>query len=285
MSGRVVRVLHLSDIHCGRTFVPQHIAAAEQLAAAMSFNAIVISGDLSQRARAQEFREARVVLDRFARLAPIITVPGNHDTAWWRAPFGMGDASRLHEDWRALIQPDTEPTLRVPGVSVVGLNSAAGMLPRAITWYPRHWRVKGALTNAQLADARARLAASPAGDLRVLVLHHNIVRGRLSNRWGLTRPQHVLELIAASGADVVCAGHDHEERAELVQRAGGSVVSSTANTLASRARGHRKSALTVLEATDETITLTVWSYDEASARFLAGAVFSVPRMKRAERAE
>lgn len=277
MSGRVVRVLHISDIHCGRNCVPQHLAAAEQLAAAMSFDAVVISGDLTQRARPQEFRDARLQLERYAEIAPVITVPGNHDTAWWRAPFGIGDASRLHEEWRELIQQETEPTLRVPGVSLVGLNSAAGMLPRAITWYPRHWRVKGALSEAQLRGARERLQASPPGDLRVLVLHHNIVRGRLSNRWGLTRPQRVLDAIAASGAEVVCTGHDHEERVELVQRAGGSVISSTANTLSSRARGRRASALNVIEASDTNIAVTVHSFDSTVGVFVAADTQVFPR--------
>jgi 3',5'-cyclic AMP phosphodiesterase CpdA len=216
MSGRLLRVLHISDVHLGRHYVPQHVAAAEKLAAALPLDAIVISGDLSQRARVHEFRAARVVLDRFAAIAPIITVPGNHDTAWWNAPFGLGSASRLHARFRALIQPETEPTVRLPGLSMVGLNSAAGMLPRAITLYPRHWRVKGALTAEQLDGARTRLAASPAGDLRILVLHHNVLRGRLSKRWGLRHPETVLDALGASGADIVCAGHDHEERVELV---------------------------------------------------------------------
>ncbi len=269
MSGRLLRVLHISDVHLGRNFVPHHVAAAERLAAASLFDAIIISGDLSQRARTHEFRDARAVLDRFAAIAPIITVPGNHDTAWWHAPFGIGSASRLHERFRALIQPDTEPTVRLPGLSLIGLNSAAGMLPRAITLYPRHWRVKGALTEGQLRDARARLEASPAGDLRILVLHHNVVRGRLSKRWGLRRPEWVMDELAASGADVVCAGHDHEERVELITRGTGRFVSSTANTLSRRVRGHRASAVNVIEADAECIVVTPWSYDP-SGEFVAG---------------
>ncbi len=277
MSARVVRVLHISDIHCGHSFVPAQVAAAERVAVVHKPDAIVVSGDLTQRARVEEFREARRVLDRFAALAPVVTVPGNHDTAWWHAPFGLGNRSRLHERWRALVQPDTEPTLRVPGLSIVGLNSSAGMLPHAITWYPRHWRVKGALTDPQLADARARLAESPPGDLRILVLHHNVVRGRLSNRWGLTRPQQMLDAIAGSGAQVVCAGHDHEERVELVQRASGSVIASTANTLSSRMRGHRPSAIAMIEADAGMISVAPWSFDSTVREFVAGEPRRFPR--------
>ncbi len=274
MIGRAVRVLHISDIHCGHPFVPQHVAAAERLAAALSLDAIVVSGDLSQRAREHEFHEARVVLDRFAAIAPLITVPGNHDTAWWHAPFGMGVATRLHERWRDVIQEETEPTLRVPGVSLIGVNSSNGMLPQTLTWYARDWRVKGGVTDAQFAHATARLEASPSGDLKVLVLHHNVVRGRLSNRWGLARPEHSLDLIAASGAHVVCSGHDHEERVEVVTRGGRAVVVSTANTLSGRMRGHRPSAVNVIEASGKNVTVAVHTFDAQSQSFAPGPATS-----------
>ena len=282
MSARAVRVLHLSDIHCGYAFVPDHVAAAEALAAAMSresgsLDAIVVSGDLSQRARAHEFRKARGVLDRFRAIAPLIVVPGNHDTQWWQAPFGLGQRSRLHARWREIIAEETEPTLRVPGVSLIGMNSSAGMLPHALTWNARDWRVKGGLTRAQLDFARERLAQSAPGDLRILVLHHNLVRGRLSRRWGLTRPLHMIDELSALGAHVVCAGHDHEERVEQLRSTRGAVVSSTANTLSSRVRGHRAVALNVIEGNATSLTITVWSYDAGSRVFVAGVPQSFAR--------
>lgn len=256
-----VRVLHVSDIHCGHPFVAEHVAAALEVAAASRFDAIVISGDFSQRARVHEFERARAILDRFRAIAPTLEVPGNHDTAWWHAPFGWGDASRLHEGYQRYINPVLEPVVRVPGVTMVGLNSAAGMLPQAVTWYPRDWRVKGGLTGAQLDSATRALAASPAGDLRLLVVHHNVVRGRLSNRWGLKQPTAALDRIAAMSVDVVCTGHDHEERTEVVSRAGGRFVVSAANTLSSRIRGHRASALNVIEANATTVTVRAWTYN------------------------
>jgi predicted phosphodiesterase len=129
-----------------------------------------------------------------------------------------------------------------------------------LTWYPRDWRVKGGLTVGQLRDGHARLAASPAGDLRVLVVHHNVVKGRLSRRWGLARPQATLDAIAAMPVDVVCSGHDHEERVEVVERATGRFVVSTANTLSSRMRGHRPSAVNVIEADATAVRVTAWGF-------------------------
>jgi 3',5'-cyclic AMP phosphodiesterase CpdA len=256
-----IRLLHVSDIHCGRPFVAAHVEAALAVAEASPWNAIIISGDLSQRAREHEFIAARAIVDRFRAIAPTMLVPGNHDAAWWHAPFGWGDFSRVHARYRAFIDATTEPTLRLPGVTLVGLNSAWGTNPESLTWYPRDWRVKGGLTPAQLHDARQRFAAAPADDLRVLVVHHNVVRGRLSNRWGLKQPQRVLDALAAMPVDVVCTGHDHEEQVVLVERVNGRFVASAANTLSNRMRGHRPSAINVIEASPTHLEVRAWPFD------------------------
>lgn len=258
------RVLHVSDIHCGFPFVADHVAAALDVAAASRFDAIVVSGDFSQRARVKEFERARGILDQFRAIAPTLEVPGNHDTAWWHAPFGWGDAQRLHEGYKQYINPVLEPVMRVPGVTMVGLNSASGMLPQAVTWYPRDWRVKGGLTASQFEWAGQALAASPPGDLRLLVVHHNVVRGHLSHRWGLKQPEIALDRIAGMSVDVVCTGHDHEERTEVVQRRTGRFLVSAANTLSSRSRKRRPSALNVIEATATQVTVRAWGYHQGA---------------------
>lgn len=247
-----------------------HVEAALDLARGARWDAIVMSGDVSQRARVHEFREARVWLDRFAACAPLMVVPGNHDTAWWHAPFGWGEADALHTRYREHISAELEPVLHLPGVSLVGLNSSLGMLPPALTWYPRDWRVKGGLTQKQMDAARHHLAGAPADNLRIAVVHHNVVKGRLSRRWGLARPQRQLDALAALDVDVICSGHDHEERLEVVMRATGQFVASTANTLSNRMRGHRPSAITVIEANAHELTLCAWPFDPAARAFAPG---------------
>lgn len=267
---RPVRLLHVSDIHCGRPFVAAHVDAALAVARDGHWDAIIISGDVSQRAREHEFLAARAIIDRFRAIAPTLLVPGNHDAAWWYAPFGLGDFSRVHARYRAHIDAELEPVLRVPGVTLVGLNSAWGTNPESLTWYPRDWRVKGGLTPAQFASAEARLGAAPPGDLRVLVVHHNVVRGRLSNRWGLKQPQRVLTSLARLPVDLVCTGHDHEERIEVVARDGAEFLVSAANTLSSRMRGHRPSAINVIEADATDVHCRAWPFDGRA--FVPGAM-------------
>ena len=162
-----VRLLHISDIHFGRSYVEAHVAAAEALAAEVAsseapFDAIILSGDLSQRARTREFLAARALLGRLERVAPVLVVPGNHDAQWWKAPFGIGKHAGVHARWHSVIGRELEPTLRVPGVSIIGLNSAAGVMPWTLTVNPRDLRVKGGLTRAQLADAKRRVDVESA---------------------------------------------------------------------------------------------------------------------------
>lgn len=279
MNNPSLRILHVSDIHYGFPFVKEHLDAALELARSAPLTAIVASGDFSQRAREREFRQAARLLAAMREIAPVLTVPGNHDTAWWHAPFGIGNSEALHEGYRHWIASDLEPTLRLPGLSIVGLNSAWGMLPAALTWYPRDWRVKGGLSVEQLERAATELAASPDGDLRLLVVHHNVLRGRLSRRWGLARPRETLDLIAALPADVVATGHDHEERIEVVERSSGVFLLSAANTLSRRVRGHRPSALNIIEADEASIRVQAWVY--ADGRFVPGsAKAEMPRQHR-----
>jgi 3',5'-cyclic AMP phosphodiesterase CpdA len=270
MMSRQVRLLHLSDIHCGRPYVEQHVEAAFAVAKSMPIDAIVVSGDLTQRARKHEFLQARAILGRLEKIAPTLVIPGNHDAQWWNAPFGIGNRANVHERWRTFVQQETDPTLTVPGATIVGLNSAPGIMPWTLTLNPRDLRVKGGLTRDQLENARERMSATPAGDLRVLVVHHNVLRGNLSNRWGMARPERTLDAIAAMQPHVVCTGHDHEERLETVSRNGTQFLVATANTLSSRMRGRRASSFNVIEWDGQGIRATAWLFDESSKHFHAG---------------
>lgn len=264
MSDRPTRILHLSDVHFGRPHVPAHVAAAEEFAAAGEFDAIAVSGDLSQRARRREFEQARALLTRLGDIAPVLVVPGNHDAAWWFAPLGIGPVSFIHAGYRKWISADLEPTLQVRGATIVGLCSAPGIRLHTLTKRPRDLSVKGALTQLQFDDARARFDHAPAGDLKVLVVHHNIVPGELSQRWGLTKHEMMLDAIVSTGADVVLSGHDHQEKVQHVERESGSFVASTAGTLSNRSRGARPSSLVTVVADAGTLEVRPYLYDAKS---------------------
>lgn len=275
-----VRLLHLSDVHYGRPHVPEHVAAVERFVATRSFSAIVVSGDVSQRARGGEFRQARSLLQRLSTHAPLLCVPGNHDTAWWFGVLNIGVPPLIHYGYRKYINRDLEPTLRVDGATIVGLNSSPGIQRQTLTKRPRDLSVKGALTDAQLADATRRFASAPPGDLKVLVVHHNVVPGELSQRWGLTRHDAMLDAIAATGADLTLSGHDHQEKIERVERRAGTFIATTSGTVSNRSRGGRNGSFMVVDADPTRITVTPWMYAPARGEFEAMTPLVAERVAR-----
>ncbi len=192
----MVTVFHVSDLHFGRPFVPEQIEAIETIIQERRFDVVAISGDLSQRARSGEFQRAQAFIRDANRVSKTIVVPGNHDVVWWKAPFGIGDGERPYENYRRYISEDLEPVLRVPGATFVGLNSAHGVTRHTLTWRLRDISIIGAIRRSQVDHAREEFEGSPADDARVIVMHHNPVKGELSGRHGLKDTRKVLGAFA-----------------------------------------------------------------------------------------
>ena len=257
----MTRILHVSDLHFGRPAVPAQIDAIEALIQAERFDVVAISGDLSQRARAGEFQRAAVFIRDTERVSKVIVVPGNHDVAWWYAPLGMGNDERKYQNYERYISAELEPVLRTGGATFVGLNTSHGVTRRTLTWNLRDISIIGDLTPPQLARARAQFAESRAGDARVIVMHHNPVKGELSQRHGLKDTRKILGAFADMGVNLVLCGHDHQEAVHYIEHTKKGTVISTAGTVSNRSRGGRPSSLNVITISPAEIDVTtfVWS--------------------------
>jgi 3',5'-cyclic AMP phosphodiesterase CpdA len=109
--------------------------------------------------------------------------------------------------------------------------------------------------------AKQEFDASPADDARIIVMHHNPVKGELSQRHGLKHTRRILGAFANIGVDVVCCGHDHQEAIHFVEHTRRGTVISTAGTVSNRSRGGRPSSVNVVtigRAEIEVRTL-IWS--------------------------
>jgi 3',5'-cyclic AMP phosphodiesterase CpdA len=270
-------ILHVSDLHFGRPAVPAQIDNVEALVASRRFDVVAVSGDVSQRARAGEFQRAAVFLRDAARVSKTIIVPGNHDVMWWRAPLGFGAEEALYQSYRTYISRELEPVLRVPGITMVGLNTAQGVLPQTLTWNVRDISIIGHLRKSQIERARAEFAKSPAGDARVIVMHHNPVKGELSQRHGLKETRRVLGAFAEMGVDLVLCGHDHQEAVHFVEHTKKGTVISTAGTVSNRSRGGRPSSANVIEITPASIDVTTLVWSTESQAFEPGPHKCFPR--------
>ncbi|MBI2796249.1 MAG: metallophosphoesterase [Gemmatimonadetes bacterium] len=227
--------------------VPAQVEAIERLVAEQRFDAVAISGDLTQRARTSEYKRAAAFLQAVERTSPAIAVPGNHDVRWWFAPLHLGRRAAMFGAWQRALRRPIEPVLRVPGVTLVGLNTSQGITPRTLTWNMRDLSVIGDLRPAQVKWAAAQFGGSPAGDARVIVMHHNPVKGELSRRHGLKHTPQILGAFADIDVDVVLCGHDHQEAIHEVLHTRRGTIVSTAGTVSSRSRGGRPSSVNVID--------------------------------------
>jgi predicted phosphodiesterase len=111
---------------------------------------------------------------------------------------------------------------------------------------------------------QAAFAKAEPGLPRVLVVHHNVLRGQMSQRMGLARWRRAQRRIVESGADVVLCGHDHQEGAEMLD---GRVVVSTAGTLSTRGRGGRPGSFNFVTIDPAAVQVTFFRWDPGKRRF------------------
>ena len=174
----MLTVFHVSDLHFGRPTVPEQIESIESIIQERRFDVVAISGDLSQRAHSGEFQRAQAFIRDANKVSKTIVVPGNHDVVWWKAPLGLVDKDRPYENYRRYISEDLEPVLRVPDATFVGLNTAQGVTRHTLTWRLRDISIIGAIRRSQIDRAREEFEGSPSDAARVIVMHHNPVKGR-----------------------------------------------------------------------------------------------------------
>ena len=186
-------VLHISDTHFG-TEQPRVVEALVALAAQQRPDVVVLSGDITQRARPAQFRAAKAFVDRLG--APVVAVPGNHDIAlfdlWARF-------TRPYARYAKAFGSDLEPVHASPDLLVVCVNTT------------RAWRHKhGEVSAAQIDRVASLLAAASAQQLRVVVVHQPAAVTRAEDHVNLLRGhQAALRAWSAAGADLVLGGHIH----------------------------------------------------------------------------
>jgi 3',5'-cyclic AMP phosphodiesterase CpdA len=266
----VTTVFHVSDLHFGWPAVPEQIDAIEQIIQNQKFDVVAISGDLSQRSRSGEFQRAAVFIRDAKKVSRVITIPGNHDVAWWKAPLGFGEKPKVYANYRKFIDRNLEPVLHAPGATFVGINTAHGVTRRTLTWNLRDISIIGDIHKKQLDKAAELFAKSAPRDARVIVMHHNPVRGELSQRHGLKNTQKILGAFAEMGVDLILCGHDHQESVHYIEHTRKGTVISTAGTVSNRSRGGRPSSVNVIDIQPETIAVTTWVWSNVERTFVKG---------------
>ena len=186
-------LMQISDPHFG-TERPQVVEALIALAQRERPDLVVLSGDITQRAHADQFAAARAFADRLG--APFVAIPGNHDIPLLDLPTRM---FRPYARYREAFGAELSPVHASAGLLVVCVNTT------------RRWRHKnGAVSPREIEQVAARLAEVKPGQLRVVVVHQPAAVPRAKDAHDLLRGHApALRRWAEAGADVVMGGHIH----------------------------------------------------------------------------
>lgn len=189
------QILHISDIHFGPHFRPETADAIRDLVARRQPDLVAISGDLTQRAKIGQMRDARQWVDSLE--TPSLAVPGNHDVPMYRvwerllAPYGI---------YQQYFDQDMEPIWEDDELFVVGVNTAF------------NWTVKdGRVTPASLRRLAQVLEAVPRTKAKIVVAHHHLIPPPRFDTQRVTRhAREAVELFSRLGVEMVLSGHLHQ---------------------------------------------------------------------------
>lgn len=217
------RLFHISDVHFG---VEDRAALAEvaRAVAAERPDAVVCTGDLTQRAKHSEYAAAR---EWFARLGvPVVLQPGNHDMPYYNP-------------WERF----TDPFRRYRGLERAvggGLQSDDVVLVPFLTTVPAQWRFPwsdGVVKAPALTETLAALTALKDDPRHKLVIaHHPLLGPHDAGANPTIGGDAAFAALAAAGADAALSGHIHVPIDEVRERGGHAMRMIGAGTLSTRLR-------------------------------------------------
>jgi 3',5'-cyclic AMP phosphodiesterase CpdA len=196
------RIVHISDLHFGRTD-ELLVAALISKVRKLEPDALVVSGDLTQRARLAEFREARQFLDVFE--CPQVVVPGNHDVPLVNL---INRFFKPLDNYRRHISENLFPTYQDGELAIIGINTA-----RSFT------KASGSISGPQIEYARRFFCSVNPNVIKIIVTHHPFdFSETVDDKHLVRRARHAVAALATCQADLYLAGHSHVPFAGLSER-------------------------------------------------------------------
>lgn len=217
-----MRLFHVSDVHFGAEDSAA-IGWFADVVKAEQPDAIIMTGDLTMRARPHEFTAAAKWLESLER--PVTVEVGNHDLPYFDLWGRFVTPYRRYQALERMI----ERPLDIKGVSVVPLKTTARF----------QWRLnwsKGYVATRALQQSLALAEAVPRDDLVFVACHHPLVEADTRMSSQTRRGAAALAALAAAGADAVLTGHVHDPF-DIAHDVGGRTVRLIgAGTLSERIR-------------------------------------------------
>jgi len=270
------RLLHISDLHFGSPYVPRVGEALLRAAPELNPHAIIVSGDLTQRAKAEQFREARAFIDQLPHV-PRLVVPGNHDVPLYRVAERLTDP---HKYYREYISAELDSVLGLDEAVIVGLDSTA----------PRRSITNGRLHAGQLEFCSEAFAEAPDQAVRIVVAHHHFAPAPdYLHDQTMPHSRRAVNRFVDLGVELILGGHlhrayignsldfypgNHRDRGIVIVQCG------TSTSRRGRGREKEKNSFNVIDIDREMIHVTHFMYFDEDGRFDPFSRYLFPRRGR-----
>lgn len=187
-------LLHISDTHFGTEEMPV-VHALRALVREQRPDAVILSGDITQRARRAQFAAARAFCDSLG-VARLLTLPGNHDIPLYNV---AARAFSPYGGYMAAFGRELEPELEWDDVLVVGVNTTRA-----------HRHKDGEVSVRQINRVVERVRRARRDQLRVVVTHQPACVTRPEDEPNrLHGGEQAVQSWSRAGADLVLGGHIH----------------------------------------------------------------------------
>jgi 3',5'-cyclic AMP phosphodiesterase CpdA len=192
----MLKILHISDLHFGPPYMPKVGEALLRIAPQLEPTLIVASGDFTQRAKREQFAEARAFLDRLPPL-PLVVTPGNHDVPLYRVAERLFEPYDLYQEF---IYKELDYVAQVDNAFIVSINSTAPT--RAIS--------NGRIFLDQLDFCTRAFREAPEESVRILVSHHHFAPAPDYERdQVMPKAKRAMNRFNDLGVELILGGHLH----------------------------------------------------------------------------
>jgi Icc protein len=224
-----VVIAQISDLHCGSIYYRPHLAATVVAEVnELSPDVVVVTGDLTDMGFADEYLQARALLDDIA-CDRMLVIPGNHDAR---------NVGEVH--FESLFGPrDSEITL--DGVHLLGIDSSEPDLDSGRVGRDGYRRIEERF-------------AEPS-DFNIVAIHHHLlpVPGTGRERNIVADAGDVLRVLTANETDLVLCGHKHVPN---VWRMEDLFIVNAGTACSVRLRGRERPCYNVIELFENRVRVT-----------------------------
>ncbi|MBX7246082.1 MAG: metallophosphoesterase [Candidatus Sumerlaeaceae bacterium] len=269
MNTPLTRIIHCSDIHFGHGHRPECSAALLSRVRELNPDAVIVSGDLTMRARGGQFARAEEWLKQLP--TPVMVIPGNHDIPLYNLALRLTNPFR---NYRRFAEPHSTNPIELPCLRAIGIN----------TINP-HRHQQGIIDGVTRDRVCEWLTAQPQDAWRLVVIHQHVKDIPGHHRPGaIPGARETLEAWARAGAHAVLHGHIHFDYAQTADQLFPGfpvpmlvIAAGTGSNARTRGKAGTTNSFHLVEFSQEKLEISTQRWNSMSGRFEADQPVVFPR--------